>query len=96
MENDDTCDKCPDCGAGWISSGCFSKTLLAYETIPGHSHDNNCHGGEFTCTNGHQHGFILIPRCPAEGCGWRGKTSCGICRGKFVKNWPAVNKDPGE
>ena len=68
------------------------KTMVGYDSPPGHDHDDNCQTKEYYCENGHSFAVSKLIRCPEKGCDWVGKTECFCHPGKKVDKWP--EEDP--
>lgn len=89
------CDECPECGAAFVGHGGTSYTLVGTFSPEGHEHDRNCMKREYRCAGGHVTALSKVRTCGddegprAEGCAWKGRTSCFCCQ-RFVDEWPAV------
>ena len=85
---------CPDCGLAYsakaiqVAQQGEGETCVGYFSPPGHDHDDNCRKRQYTCPNGHKNTFSIRRKCPAEGCGWRGKEDCFCCKNPKVDCWP--------
>lgn len=75
---------CPQCGMHMHVMS-QSTTLVAYQSPPGHNHDDNCVTRVYMCEGGHRRTVSRINRCGA--CEWYGKTKC-FCCGDKVGEWP--------
>ena len=64
------------------------ETIVGYEIIPEHDHDDNCKVRIYTCKNKHEIKLSIRKRCPNPDCDWIGKDSCFCHDGKKVDKWP--------
>jgi hypothetical protein len=81
--------KCPECNGAFVRASGACETCVGFFSPPGHDHNRNCLTRDYVCAQGHQTKVALIRTCPADGCDWRGKTSCFCCK-RFVEAWPEV------
>lgn len=80
---------CKTCGSpNFTWTGGETTTLVGYFSPAGHNHDDNCIVRGYVCENGHPKGISKQNACSA--CNWVGKTTCRICGGEKVKEWPLV------
>lgn len=63
-------------------------TLVGYFSPLGHNHDDNCRTRLYACENGHRYEISKRNKCPALGCGWKGKERCFCHKGAKVDEWP--------
>ena len=78
---------CPECGEKMKDIGAGeSMTMVAYNSPPGHNHDDNCRKRVYGCENGHLLTISKRNRCPA--CDWVGKEDCDCHYGKKYDEWP--------
>lgn len=79
-----TCKECDD----QMSLKEEWETIVGFEKIPGHDHNDNCTIRIYTCKNGHEIKLSIRKRCPNPDCDWIGKDSCFCHSGKKVDGWP--------
>ena len=62
----------------------YTTTLVGFERIPGHNHDDNCFTLYFKCKDGHRAIASIRRKCDTLGCDWVGKDTCFCHKGVKV------------
>lgn len=71
-----TCDaNCPTCGRN-VESRDYAKTMVGFDLVAGHNHDDNCRKFRFACECGTRFRVNPVVKCPS--CDWFGKTECAV------------------
>jgi hypothetical protein len=86
---------CVKCG-GLSEAFGTRKTLVWWNSPPGHDHDDNCMSRHYMCREcGHQHKVSLRRTCPTPGCDWKGRAECFCHDGSKLDKWPDEYKSQG-